>query len=185
MVPIAFLRTTPLKKLGEPLANTIKAVDYVAIQQSFDNSDPRVGGDYTKSGFTGEISDGLINAVADYFEPHPDRLSWLYFQHSGGAIGRVDADATAFAHRYSSHSVAPVASWNPGADPAPHFAYVRQYWAELEPHTRGFYTNEVADEAQTVVNANYQGNFKRLLRVKDEYDPTNLFRLNANIRRAA
>ena len=176
---------TPLKKLGEPLANTIKAVDYVAIQQSFDNSDPRVGGDYTKSGFTSEISDGLINAVADYFEPHPDRLSWLYFQHSGGAIGRVDADATAFAHRYSSHSVAPVASWNPGADPAPHFAYVRQYWAELEPHTRGFYTNEVADEAQTVVNANYQGNFKRLLRVKDEYDPTNLFRLNANIRRAA
>ncbi|MCZ6715970.1 MAG: FAD-dependent oxidoreductase, partial [Gammaproteobacteria bacterium] len=133
----------PLKKLGEPLANTIKAVDYVAIQKSFDNSDPRTGGDYTKSGFTSGIPDGLINAIADHFEPHPDRLTWLYFQQSGGAIGRVDADATAFAHRYSSHSVAPVASWNPGADPAPHFAYVRSYWKELEPHTRGFYTNEV------------------------------------------
>jgi FAD/FMN-containing dehydrogenase len=43
----------------------------------------------------------------------------------------------------------------------------------------------VADEAQSVVNANYQGNFDRLLKVKDEYDPTNLFRLNANIRRTA
>lgn len=175
----------PLKKLGAPLANTIKAVDYVTIQKSFDNSDPRVGGDYMKSGFTSGISDGLITAIADYFEPHPDRLSWLFFQHSGGAIGRVDADATAFAHRYASHALGAVATWNPGADPAPHFAYNRSFWKELEPHTRGFYTNEVDDEAQTVVNANYQGNFKRLLKVKEEYDPTNLFRLNANIRRAA
>jgi FAD/FMN-containing dehydrogenase len=53
------------------------------------------------------------------------------------------------------------------------------------PYTYGFYTNEIADEAQSVVNANYQGNFERLLKVKDEYDPTNLFRLNANIRRTA
>ena len=174
----------PLKKLGEPMTSTIKATDYVAVQQSFDNSDPRTGGDYTKSGFTNGISEGLINAIADNFEPHPDRLSWLYFQQSGGAIGRVDTDDTAFAHRYSSHSVAPVATWNPGVDSAPHFAYVRQYWAELEPHTRGFYTNEVADEAQTIVNANYQGNFERLLKIKDKFDPTNLFRLNANIRRA-
>jgi FAD/FMN-containing dehydrogenase len=174
----------PLKKLGEPLNNTIKAMDYVAIQQSFDDADPRTGGDYMKSGFTNEISDNLIIALAEYFEPHPDRLSWFFFQQSGGAIGRVDPDATAFAHRYASHALGVIATWNPGVDPAPHFAYVRQYWKELEPHTRGWYTNEVADEAQTVVNANYQGNFERLLKVKDEYDPTNLFRLNANIRRA-
>jgi FAD/FMN-containing dehydrogenase len=174
----------PLKKLGTPLANTIKAVDYVAIQKSFDNSDPRSGGDYMKAGFTSGINDTLIDAIADNFEPHPDRLSWLFFQHSGGAIGRIDTDATAFAHRYASHSLAAIATWNPGVDSAPHFAYVRQYWKELEPHTRGWYTNEIADEAQTVVNANYQGNFDRLLKVKDEYDPTNLFRLNANIRRA-
>ena len=175
----------PLKKLGDPLANTVEAVDYVATQKSSDNADPRSGGDYMKAGFTSGINDTLIDAIAEYFEPHPDRLSWMFFQHSGGAIGRVDADATAFPHRYASHAVAVVATWNPGVDQRPHFAYVRNYWKELEPHTRGFYTNEVADEAQTVVNANYQGNFDRLLKVKDEYDPTNLFRLNANIRRTA
>ena len=176
----------PLKKLGEPLNNTIKAMDYVAIQKSFDNADPRTGGDYMKSGFTSEISDDLINAIAEYFEPHPERLSSLFFQHSGGAaIGRVDPNATAFAHRYASHALGAVATWNPGADSAPHFNYVRQYWKELEPHTRGWYTNEISDEAQLVVNANYQGNFDRLLKVKDAYDPTNLFRLNANIRRAS
>ncbi len=175
----------PLKKLGEPLANTVEAIDYVAIQKSFDNSDPRSGGDYMKAGFTSGIDDTLIDAIAENFEPHPDRLSWLFFQHAGGAIGRIDTDATAFAHRYASHALAAIATWNPGIDSAPHFAYVRQYWKELEPHTRGWYTNEIADEAQSVVNANYQGNFDRLLKVKDEYDPTNLFRLNANIRRTA
>jgi len=175
----------PLDKLGQPLANTVQAVDYVAIQKSGDNADPRSGGDYMKSGLTNGISDGLIHAIPEYFEPHPDRLSWMFFQHSGGAIGRVAADATAFPHRYASHALAVVATWNPGVDRTPHFAYVRNYWKELEPHTRGFYTNEIADEAQTVVNANYQGNFERLLKVKDEYDPTNLFRLNANIRRTA
>jgi FAD/FMN-containing dehydrogenase len=50
---------------------------------------------------------------------------------------------------------------------------------------RRFFQGSIAAEAQTIVNANYQGNFERLLKVKEEYDPTNLFRLNANIRRAA
>jgi FAD/FMN-containing dehydrogenase len=174
----------PLKRLGEPLANTVEPVDYVALQRSGDNADPRTGGDYMKAGFTSEINDDLIDGIVEYFEPNPDRLSWMFFQQSGGAIGRVEADATAFPHRYASHALAVVATWNPGAAHQPHFAYVRNYWKEIEPFTRGWYTNEVSDEAQTAVNANYQGNFDRLLKIKDEYDPTNLFRLNANIRRA-
>ncbi|MDX1406410.1 MAG: FAD-binding oxidoreductase, partial [Woeseiaceae bacterium] len=175
----------PLDRLGKPLANTVGPMDYVAIQKSSDNSDPRTGGDYMKAGFTREIDDALVDGIVKYFEPNPDRLSWMFFQHSGGAIGRVEADATAFPHRYASHALAVVATWNPGVSHQPHFDYVRNYWKEVEPFTRGWYTNEVADEAQTVVNANYQGNFERLLKIKDEYDPTNLFRLNANIRRAA
>jgi FAD/FMN-containing dehydrogenase len=62
--------------------------------------------------------------------------------------------------------------------------YVRQWWNGVEPDTRGFYTNEVSDESQVVLNRNYEGNFERLLGIKEEYDPTNLFRLNANIRRS-
>jgi hypothetical protein len=51
----------------------------------------------------------------------------------------------------------------------------------VERFTDGYYTNEVANEPQVQVNSNYQGNFKRLLEVKQKYDPNNLFRLNANI----
>ena len=46
----------------------------------------------------------------------------------------------------------------------------------------GWYTNDVADESAKAVNQNYQGNYERLVTVKNRYDPTNLFRLNANVK---
>jgi FAD/FMN-containing dehydrogenase len=137
-----------------------------------------------KSGFTREITDDLVDALVGGFEPHPDRTTQIFYQCSGGAISRVPDNATAFAHRYASHSVFTVVSWEPDVDRDPHVRYIRKFWNDVDPHTRGFYTNEVADEAQNVVNDNYFGNFDRLLKLKNEYDPTNLFRLNANIRQA-
>ncbi len=171
----------PVRKAGTVIDDGIKAIDYVAIQRSWDDTDPRNEGEYLKSGFTTEIGDKLIDALVNGFEPSPERGTTVFFQHSGGAIGRVAADATAFAHRYSTHNMFAVVSWPLDMDAAPHVGYVKRYWAELEPFTYGYYTNEVADEAQSNVHANYQGNFERLLGLKKKYDPANLFRLNANI----
>ena len=56
---------------------------------------------------------------------------------------------------------------------------------KLETATDGYYTVDTADESREVRHANYQGNFPRLLELKKKYDPTNLFRLNANIRPSA
>jgi len=63
--------------------------------------------------------------------------------------------------------------------------YVKDYWSKLEPYTDGYYTNEVGDEAQSIVDGNYQGNLPRMRVVKKAYDPGNLFRLNANVAPAA
>jgi len=172
----------PLNSFGKPLVNEMKAVDYVEFQRSGDDSDPRTGGQYLKSGFNEGISERLIDALAEGFEPHADRTTVVFFQHSGGAISRVPSDETAFAHRWATHSVFTTVAWEPTVDREPHVRYVRNYWNEVEPSTRGFYMNEVADESQGIVNSNYEGNFEKLLRVKQEYDPGNLFRLNANIR---
>ncbi|HSR88527.1 MAG TPA: BBE domain-containing protein, partial [Pontiella sp.] len=57
-----------------------------------------------------------------------------------------------------------------------------EQWQVLEPYTNGFYVNDLANETQAQVDANYGANLERLVQVKNSYDPTNLFRLNANVR---
>jgi FAD/FMN-containing dehydrogenase len=172
----------PLRKLGEPLANTIGNKDYVDVQRSFDNSDPRASGEYLKSGFITGISNELVQAIADGFQADPVRGTTFFFQIAGGAIERVPVDATAFPHRYASHTMFTMITWPLDTDGEPHKAWQRKYWGTLEPFTNGYYTNETADEGQKAINSNYQGNYERLLALKRRYDPGNLFRLNANIR---
>ena len=171
----------PIKKLGEPSSSSVAAVDYVALQRSWDNTDPRNTGEYLKSGFINSFPQSIADTLIDGFEPNPGRDTTVFFQHSGGAIGRVPVDTTAFAHRKSQANMFAVVSWPLGEDRSPHVDYIRQYWKDVEAATDGYYTNEVADEPQAQVNKNYQGNFARLLEVKQKYDPDNLFRLNANI----
>ena len=75
--------------------------------------------------------------------------------------------------------------WSVGDDPTSHVDWIRRYWAELEPFTSGFYTNEVGEETAEMIDANYRQNFDRLVGIKNRYDPTNLFRLNANVQPTA
>ncbi len=105
----------------------------------------------------------------------------LLFQHGGGAVGDVSAHATAFPQRYTKHNLLTVVTWPLEFDRTPHIEYLRGLWATLELFTRGCYMNEVHNEAQTIIDENYQGNIGRMRRVKKMDDPGNLFRLNANI----
>jgi hypothetical protein len=167
----------PLKKLGTPVADTIKPIDYVAIQRSGDNTDPRAQGEYLKSGFLSDISDRLIDDIVNGFQSDPARGTIVFFQHAGGAITRVATDATAFPHRYAQNCVFAAVTWPLEVGPDDAVGYLRKYWATIEPHTHGYYTNETADESHEVRDANYQGNFARLVKLKNQYDPTNLFSL--------
>ena len=95
----------PIRKLGEPnMFTNVSSVDYVDAQRSWDDTDPRNEGEYLKGGFINAFPEELVTRLADGFEPDPRRSTMLYFQHSGGAIGRVASDATAFAHRKSMAS---------------------------------------------------------------------------------
>jgi FAD/FMN-containing dehydrogenase len=170
-----------IRSAGTPIFDDVRVMDYVAIQKSGDVSDPRAIGSYTKSGFSREITPGFIDAIVTGFEAHAGRTTTFAFQHDGGAINRVASDATAFPHRDINFTPLLVIDWPIDADPAEHIAWLRAYWSTIEPHTQGFYTNDLIDETQEQVNANYLGNYARLVALKNEYDPTNLFRLNANI----
>jgi hypothetical protein len=171
----------PIYKAATPLQDTIGSVDYVALQRSGDYDEPRNNAEYMKSGFVNAIPDALIDVIADNFEGFVERKTVLLFQHAGGAVARVPGDATAFAQRKALANLLFFTEWPLAEKPAEHVAYMRRQWAHFEPFTDGWYANEVADESASTINANYQGNYPRLLQVKKRYDPTNLFRLNANV----
>ncbi len=185
----------PVRKLGTPDMDTIKARDYVAVQRMNDMVDSRATqrlnaekagppiASYLKGGFIAQMPRALIDSQVENFVGHPDRMTLLFFQHCGGASSRVPESATAFAQRYALANMMTVAAYPHGVvDPAEHIEATRKYWKGLEPFTRGFYVNDMAREATAAdVNANFRGNYERLVTLKTKYDPTNLFRLNPNV----
>ena len=173
----------PIRKLGTPLNDTIKAMDYQAVQRSGDTDDPRAMGFYLKSGFVQSIPDALIAAILDGLQPDPRRATQVFFQTGGGAISRVSSDATAFAQRDIHSNMLCSVAWRMGDDGSDHIRWIKQYWSGLEKYTYGFYVNDLDyDATASSVKANYRSNHDRLVAVKNKYDPKNLFRLNANIR---
>jgi FAD/FMN-containing dehydrogenase len=174
-----------LRKAGKPIVDTVKVQDYVTLQRSGDLDEKRAIGSYSKTGFVHKISPQLVDAIVNGLEEHPQRQTHVGFQHCGGAISRVASDATAFPHRGIHATSLLTVDWPGDVDPAQHVKWLLAYWDTIRPHTDGFYTNDASDETQKQLDENYLGNLPRLVKLKNQYDPTNLFRLNANVRPAA
>jgi len=174
----------PLRGIGTPLADRVAPMDYQALQRSGDVDDPRAQAGYMRSGFITGMPQGLVDALVDNFEGNRGRNTQVVFQQAGGAIGRVDSGATAFAQRDAMANMMPGVGWAfNGGDREPHVAWIREYWTHVEPYIYGSYTNDAAaDVTAADTAANLALNLDRLTAVKNRYDPTNLFRLNANIR---
>ena len=171
----------PIRKVGNPMFDGFEAMDYVALQKSGDSDDPRARATYLKSGFINDMPGGLIDAIIEGMEGGPGRDTAIFFQQSGGAINRVANEATAFSYRDAMGNLLSAVDWSHGDDPTDHMAWERAYWQTLEPYTKGWYTNDEPIDGGITVNRNYRSNYDRLVRVKNQYDPDNLFRLNANI----
>jgi FAD/FMN-containing dehydrogenase len=141
---------------------------------------------YWKAEFIDTLTDEFIDAWIDAYTKNASPMSTLLLFPIHGAAGRVASDATAFPHRGGVH-VGIYALWNPGEADDPNVEWVRSTWQRIRPFSSGaLYVNEIgADDGGDRVQQAYAGNYARLAAVKAKYDPTNLFRLNANIEPAA
>jgi FAD/FMN-containing dehydrogenase len=172
----------PLRAFGKPAEDSVGPMPYVKIQSSGDADSPPGIHAYAKNGFVGELTDENIDLMLDVFRRTPG-LYTMFMDHCGGAIARVPVDATAFPRRDMSHVFAIWGDWTSAEGADGKVAQMRAIWRELEPITQGFYTNYVGNDPSAPRDReNYGANYQRLVAVKDRYDPTNLFRLNANIR---
>jgi len=171
-----------LRKIGKPVQDGLGASTYVQLQSALDDNYPHGRGYYIKSGFVQTLSPKVIDAVVSHLDAGPMATGVVNIVHQGGAINRVKPDATAFWHREANHSVMMIGFWDDPANAATNMQWVKSGWKGVEPLTNGFYVNEVAhDDPANRVEATYVGNYPRLVALKKRYDPTNLFRMNANV----
>jgi FAD/FMN-containing dehydrogenase len=105
------------------------------------------------------------------------------FEPLGGAVGRVGIDETAFRHRAAPYAALILATWTDAPESSRHIQWAREAWTALRPFsTGGVYVNYLNEEEEDRVKAAYGANHDRLVALKNTYDPTNLFRLNQNIK---
>jgi hypothetical protein len=170
-----------LRAFGKPVMDTIKPTPYVAIQSANDASAPDGIHSYAKNGFVGELTNDGIDLMLDVFQRSPG-LYDMFMDPCGGAYARVPLEATAFPRRDMAFILAIWSGWPSGDGADAKVARMRADWKQLEPLTQGFYTNYAGtDSVATRDRENFGANFERLVAVKAKYDPTNLFRLNANV----
>jgi FAD/FMN-containing dehydrogenase len=175
----------PLRELGDPIADFSEPMPYVQAQMLLDEDYPDGWFYYWKSLELDRVGDEVIDRVIEHATAAPSDHSTVDVWYHGGAMGRVPPEATAFGDRpeillgYEANFEA-----RDAADA--NVAWVRDSIDELKPYSSGgAYLNFPGffEEGDALLRASYgDANYERLVALKTEYDPTNLFRLNGNIR---
>jgi FAD/FMN-containing dehydrogenase len=174
----------PARKFGTPMADLVGPMAYTARQTLLDVPNAEHGlHRYWRSAFTEEISDELIDALVEGAATFSSPLSALIFFHVHGAATRPSPSETAFAARRQQWDFDAIGQWSDAASSDQHIAWVRALWARLQPHLLGrvYVNHAAADDRPEIIRASFGENYARLQKVKGIYDPTNLFRINANI----
>jgi FAD/FMN-containing dehydrogenase len=171
----------PLRAFGKPAMDGISLMPYVKLQSTNDAGAPHGIRAYAKNGFVGALSNDDIDLMLDVFRRTPG-LYDMFCDHCGGAYSRVPLDSTAFPRRDMKFVLAIWSGWSTSDGVDEKVAMMRAAWKELEPLTKGLYTNYVgSDTVAAGYRQNFGASFERLVALKAKYDPMNLFRLNANV----
>jgi FAD/FMN-containing dehydrogenase len=175
----------PLRRFGSPLADTIAPTSYAQLNTLFDAAVPYGGVQrYWKSSFLKELGDDLIEVFVERSAKFLSPMSMVLFFHMHGAATRADPNGTAFGLRQDQWDYDVISQWNDPAEAPGHIQWTRNFWNAVEPFATGeVYVNHLdAEEGTTRIRAAYGRNYDRLVALKNSYDPTNLFRLNQNIK---
>lgn len=172
-----------VRRAHPPLFGQVGPMPLTALQSMFDPLVPPGLQWYWRGDFFTELPDKAIEQHLHYASRLPTPLSQMHLYPVDGQMNRVDPEATAFSYRQ--------AKWSGiinGIDPDPANAqkitqWTKDYWNALHPYSAGgAYVNFMMDEGTDRVKATYRDNYPRLAAIKAKYDPTNLFRVNQNIK---
>jgi FAD/FMN-containing dehydrogenase len=173
----------PMRSFRPPALDLVGPLPHPALQGMFDALYPPGLQWYWRADFVNELSDAAIAQHMKYGSEVPTLHSTMHLFPINGAAHRVGKQDTAWSYRDATWAQVIV-----GVDPEPAnndkiIGWTKAYWEALHPYSAGgAYVNFLMDEGEERIKATYRDNYKRLVAVKNLYDPTNLFRVNQNIK---
>jgi FAD binding domain/Berberine and berberine like len=170
----------PFRALATPIADLVRPMPYPQIYPPEEEGFHPTAASRTM--FVDAVDRDATAAIVEHLQASTAPLPLAQLRVLGGAMARVPAEATAFAHRASRLMVNVTAVYGRPEDAEVHQAWVDRLAAALGDGDARAYVNFLGDEGQARVREAYPGStWERLAAVKGRYDPTNLFRLNQNI----
>jgi FAD/FMN-containing dehydrogenase len=176
----------PLRELGDPIADLSGPMPYTEAQKILDEDYPDGWRYYWKSVNVYGLDDGVIEGLTEHAQAAPSDHSTIDVWFQGGAMGRVGAGESAFGDRSAPILLGIEANWEeePQEDEA-NIAWARACYSDMRRFSGGgVYLNfpGFLEEGQGLMRDAYGENYGRLVALKNQYDPANLFRLNQNIK---
>jgi FAD/FMN-containing dehydrogenase len=173
----------PLRSLATPILDHLGLVPYVAMQKALDPLWEAGSQNYFTSAILSGLPDNAIEELLAAWAAKQSPQSELHLHHAGGAMGRVPTSATAFAHRDSPYILNVIARSSQRRGFDRHTDWARSTRTALSSYgPDAMYVNFTGETDVDKVRASYPpATYARLVAVKNEHDPTNMFRLNQNI----
>jgi FAD/FMN-containing dehydrogenase len=176
----------PLRELAEPLVDLSGPAPYTQVQQLYDPFFPE--GElyyYWKSIELAHLDDEVIEEVVAAAADRPSSRTLLPIWHHGGAMNRVGALETAYGDRSATYLLSIDSTWADPDETEANVEWTRTLWDAMHRFSDGgLYLNfpGYGEEGEELVRAGHgEAVYDRLVDLKDEYDPDNLFRLNQNV----
>lgn len=163
----------PLRELADPLIDLSGLMSFTDIQTVFDEDYPDGLRYYWKSTFLDDLGEEAIGRIIAHAGARPSALSTVDIWHMGGAIDRVDEEASAFAGRGRLFLLGVEANWTDRRHDEENIAWARECVQDMERFGGGRYLNfpgfhEEGDQEQRAL---LEGKQERLERLRRRYDP--------------
>lgn len=171
----------PLKDLA-PDVDLVGPMPYADFQCMID--DPPGMRNYWSADYHDSFPDDALDVFLESGLSKPSPLSQQLLLPWGGAVARVGDDATPMTKRSTPWITHPFAVWEGAAADGDNIEWARSFRRNIAQHaTGGVYLNFIGDEGEDRVRAAYgEAKYARLVGIKGEWDPTNVFRGNQNIK---
>jgi FAD/FMN-containing dehydrogenase len=175
----------PFRQVATPLIEMVLPMPYPGIYELVAEAEKRAFGVH-RSRFLETLDEDAVDAILAAMAEPSAPGAMIQIRALGGAMARVAADATAFAHRNARVMLLIITEYEDPATQPAHAAWTQALHDALAANDAGVYANFLEVEGDARIRSAYpDGTYERLADVKRRYDPTNLFRMNQNIRPAA